>query len=169
MKFSKKLLVSAAKIVRRCAKKKWKIATAESCTGGLIAACITEIPGASKGFQQGYITYSDASKNKILNVSINSIRKFGAVSKEVAILMAKGLYSKNKCDLSISVTGIAGPSGGRRDKPVGLTYIALKSKKINFCGKFLFSGDRRKIRLAALEKTILMISKLMSGKVSSNF
>ena len=169
MKFSKKLLVSAAKIVRRWAKKKWKIATAESCTGGLIAACITEIPGASKIFQQGYITYSDSSKNKILNVSINSIQKFGAVSKEVAILMAKGLYSKNKCDLSVSVTGIAGPSGGRRDKPVGLTYIALKSEKINFCGKFLFSGDRRKIRLATLEKTILMISKLMSGKVSSNF
>jgi len=169
MKLSKKLLLSAAKIVRQCVKRKWKIATAESCTGGLIAACITEVPGASKIFQQGYITYSDASKSRILNVNMNSIQRFGAVSKEVAILMAKGLYSKNKCDLSISVTGIAGPGGGRKDKPVGLTYIALKSKRVSFCGKFLFSGDRSKIRMAIVEKTISIMSELMLGKISSNF
>ena len=169
MKFSKKLLVSTSKIVRHCAKKRWRIATAESCTGGLIAACITEIPGASKVFQQGYVTYSDASKNKILNVSVNSIREFGAVSREVAILMANGLYSRSKCNLSISVTGIAGPNGATKHKPIGLTYIAIKSKRISFCKKFIFLGDRNKIRLATVEKTISIISQIISGKVSSNF
>ena len=141
MKFSKKLLVSTSKIVRQCAKKRWRIATAESCTGGLIAACITEIPGASKVFQQGYVTYSDASKNKILNVSANSIREFGAVSREVAILMANGLYSRSKCNLSISVTGIAGPNGGSPEKPVGTVYIASAcvSQK-TLCKMFLFNG-----------------------------
>ncbi len=118
------------------------LAVAESCTGGLLATHITNIPGSSGYFQGGVVAYSDEVKEHVLNVPAGILERFGAVSHEAAIAMAKGVRELLQVDLALAITGIAGPTGGTVDKPVGLVYIALSSAQGTECKEFLWSGDR---------------------------
>ncbi len=123
-----------------------KIATAESCTGGMIASKITSVAGSSGCFDCGVVTYSNHQKNKLLGVSEELLTKFGAVSEEVALSMCRGVRELADSDFGISVTGIAGPTGGTPEKPVGTVWIGISGKTIHKAFKFLFSGDRNMIR-----------------------
>ena len=125
---------------------KLTLATAESCTGGLIANLITNVSGSSKYFERGLITYSNDSKIELLNVPLKTIERFGAVSEEVAIAMARGVRELARTDLGLAVTGIAGPTGGTPEKPVGLVYIALASENKVKPFKFNFQGNRLEIK-----------------------
>ena len=118
------------------------IATAESCTGGLIAHTLTNISGSSEYFDRGYVTYSNIAKIDTLDVAKTLLDKNGAVSKEVAEAMANGIRTKSNVDIGISTTGIAGPTGGTIEKPVGLVYIAISSNEKTIVKKYKFSGDR---------------------------
>lgn len=126
--------------------KSWMLATAESCTGGLIAARVTDIAGSSAYFDRGFVTYSNDSKTRQLGVPAALIDEFGAVSKEVAEAMAKGVLEHAKAQLAISVTGIAGPTGGTPEKPVGLVYIGIATWDGAKVYEHRFSGDRAAIR-----------------------
>jgi len=120
------------------------ISTAESCTGGMIGAAITSISGSSTVYDRGFITYSNNSKAELLGIDINLINQHGAVSQEIAKLMAEGCLIKSNSNLSVSVTGVAGPGGGTKDKPVGLVHMAIAKKNkdtINF--EFLFGKKSR--------------------------
>jgi len=127
-------------------KRNISISIAESCTGGLIASSITKINGASKIFSCGIVSYSNDTKVKYLSVSKKTLRKFGAVSSNVANEMLDGLYKKEKTKITISTTGIAGPNGGSKKKPVGLVYIGIKFKNKNYIYKNLFKGSRFEIQ-----------------------
>jgi len=131
------------KMISDLLKKKHKtIATAESCTGGLIAHTFTNISGSSEYFDRGFITYSNNAKIELLDVPRRLLEKHGAVSKEVAEAMAKGVRINSKVDIGISTTGIAGPTGGTIEKPVGLVYIAISSDEKTVVKKLQFFGDR---------------------------
>ena len=132
--------------------KRLKLAIAESCSGGLACKLITDIPGSSDYFMGGFITYSNILKKKILKIPKTILRKFGAVSEETAIYMAKNAKKYGKADISLSFTGIAGPSGGTAEKPVGLVWIGISYKKKTNAFKFIFSGDRKTIRERAVYK-----------------
>lgn len=139
------------------------LATAESCTGGLIAKRITDVAGSSQCFKGSIVAYNDEIKAKVLNVPENVLATWGAVSSETALLMAQGALNLLNTDLALSITGIAGP-GASEGKPVGLVYIALVGKGINICQKIIFSGNREKIRwrssnqaLDILHKNLLLI------------
>ena len=127
-------------------KNKMKVATAESCTGGLIAAAITEISGSSAYFERGFVTYSNEAKMEQLDVNPITLQAFGAVSKQCARLMARGAFAHSLADIAVSVTGIAGPDGGTHDKPVGLVYIGLSTDDHAEVHKHIFDGDRASIR-----------------------
>ncbi len=126
--------------------KNWKVSTVESCTGGLLASNFVDVPGASDVFEEGFITYSNASKEKRVNVGKKILNEFGAVSTQTAEAMARGLYEKGKSDVCISVTGVAGPEGGTVEKPVGLVYAAfLVNGKLEI-ETYNVRGDRQRIR-----------------------
>lgn len=150
-------------VVELLKKNKLKITTAESCSGGLVAARLINVPGVSKYLKAAYITYADKTKHRILGVKKSTLKKHTAVSKEVAYQMAKGAAKLEKADVAISVTGIAGPDGGTEDKPVGLVYIGVAVCKKITVKKFIFEGSREKIRedsvLAALTLTRKCIMK----------
>ena len=130
-------------IVKKLIKKKIKISIAESCTGGLLSSTITSVSGSSKVFTLGLIAYSNKSKTKVLKVSKKIIKKYGAVSKQVCLAMAKNVSKISKSNMSVSVTGIAGPSGGTSKKPVGLVYVCVKKgNKINI-KKYLHKNKGR--------------------------
>ena len=136
-----------------------KLATAESCTGGGLSYWITHVPGSSAWFERGFVTYSDAAKSEMLGVNPQTIATFGAVSKETAIEMATGALQKSKADISIAITGIAGPNGGSQDKPVGTVWIAIAKRKYpTDAQSILFAGDRQLVRertiVCALEKLL---------------
>ena len=134
------------KIILRLIKKNLSISIAESCTGGLIASSITKINGASKILSCGIVSYSNDTKVRYLSVSKKTLNKFGAVSSNVATEMIDGLYKKEKTKITISTTGIAGPNGGSRNKPVGLVYIGIRFKNKNYIYKNLFKGSRLEIQ-----------------------
>lgn len=137
------------------------LATAESCTGGLIASKIVSIAGASDVFYEGLVTYSNDAKVNRLNIDENVIREYGAVSKETANEMAYGLMNGN-VDVGIATTGIAGPSGGTEEKPVGLVYIGVAIKANDpVVNKFLFKGDRQKIRESATNMALFCAYSLL--------
>ena len=149
-------------IVRKLIKKKLKISFAESCTGGLLSSSITSIAGASKVFNVGLVTYSNQAKIKILKVNKNIIKKHGAVSSECCEAMVKNLAKISKAQINISITGIAGPKGGSRLKPVGLVYIGVKKGKNIIIYKNLFkTKNRASIRKATLKKTLNIINSLV--------
>ena len=144
------------------AQKNMRLVTAESCTGGMIAAAMTDRSGSSSIFERGYITYSNESKIEELGVKSETIESHGAVSEETAREMAQGALKHSHADIALSVTGIAGPNGGTREKPVGLVYIgiALQNQQPHAV-KNLFDGDRTTIRQATVEKALeLLIEKL---------
>lgn len=158
--FTDALKRQAATLLKRCERKKFKIATAESCTGGLLSALLTEIPGSSKVFERGFVTYSNAAKKKLLGVPGKTIKAYGAVSAETAAAMAKGALKHSKADIAVSITGIAGPDGGTKAKPVGLVYIATaRGKKIKV-EKFLFKGNRTSVRLGSITQALKMLDTL---------
>jgi PncC family amidohydrolase len=138
-------------------KRKLTIATAESCTGGLISHLITNVPGSSKYFERGLIVYSNDAKMELLNVQKETIEKYGAVSSETASEMAEGIKSSARTDLGLAVTGIAGPSGGTPDKPVGLVYIALAADQGINVQKFQFDGEREDVKIQTAETALAML------------
>ena len=131
------------KTINLIKKKKIKIAVAESCTGGMLSSAITCIEGSSKVFNLGLVTYSNKSKIKLLKVSKKIIKKYGAVSKEVCVSMVKNVSKIGNANMSVAVTGIAGPSGGTKKKPVGLVYIGIKKGKEINIKKYIFKNRGR--------------------------
>ena len=131
------------KIVRQLISKRLKISSAESCTGGLLSSAITSVSGSSKVFNLGLVTYSNESKIKVLKISKKIIRKYGAVSEQVCKAMAKNVSKIGKTNMSISVTGIAGPSGGTKKKPVGLVYVGIKKGSKISVKKYCFKNKGR--------------------------
>lgn len=123
--FEAELISTAGRLLADMRARAWKLATAESCTGGLIAALFTEVAGASDVFERSFVTYSNAAKIGLLNVGFETLLRHGAVSPEVAREMAAGARRASAADIAIAVTGIAGPGGGTEEKPVGLVYIGL--------------------------------------------
>ena len=146
------------KIVRLLGKKKFKISFAESCTGGLLSSAITSISGSSKVFTLGLVAYSNQSKINTLKVPKNTIRKYGAVSYETCLSMVKNLNKISKTNISVSVTGIAGPRGGSKKKPVGLVFIGIKKGNKTLVRKYLFKNKKRtSIQRAAVNKALNLI------------
>ncbi len=135
------------------------LATAESCTGGLLSARLINVEGASKVFKAGMVTYSNKSKRKILGVKKPILTKFGAVSKETAVSMAKGILSQTQADVSVAITGVAGPDGGTENKPVGLVYIACCIDGITTTNEYQFSGNRSKIRESSVVAALTLLRK----------
>jgi len=118
------------------------VATAESCTGGLIAHTLTNISGSSDYFDRGIVSYSNTAKTELLRVPENILKKYGAVSKQVAKIMAESIRIKSNVDLGIATTGIAGPTGGTKEKPVGLVFIAISTSQGTYIRRYQFSGNR---------------------------
>ena len=148
----------AKKIVKILIKKKLKISFAESCTGGLLSSAITSVNGSSKVFTLGLLTYSNQSKTQILKVSKNIIRKYGSVSEQVCLAMVKNLSKISKTNMSVSITGIAGPSGGTKIKPVGLVYVGIKKNDRAEVKKYLFKNiGRSYIQKSAVNKSLGLI------------
>ena len=133
-----------------------KIATADSCTGGLIAAELVNVPGISGQFEEGYITYSNGAKEKILGVSHETLKRYGAVSKETAEEMAYGARNEAGSDISVISTGIAGPDGGTKEKPAGLVYLSCCCKERVWTERHLFNGDRQEVRNASVKAALAL-------------
>ena len=145
-------------LIRLLTKKKFKISFVESCTGGLLASAITSFSGASKIFDLGLVTYSNQSKIKILKVNKNIIRKYGAVSHECCKAMVQNLYKISNSKINVSITGIAGPNGGTKQKPVGLVYIGVKKANKTQVIKCLFKSKKRSsIRIATVKKALRLV------------
>ena len=148
----------AKKITNKLIKKKMTISTAESCTGGLLSSSITSISGSSKVFTIGFVVYSNNSKINVLKVSKRIIKKYGAVSKQVCLSMLKNLSKISKTSISVSVTGIAGPKGGSKIKPVGLVFLGIKKDNKIKISKYLFKNNGRNyIQKAAVNKSLELI------------
>ena len=146
------------KVVKLLKKKKLNISFAESCTGGLLSSSVTSISGSSKVFNLGLITYSNKSKMDILKVPKKIINKFGAVSYETCLSMVKNLNKISKTNISISITGIAGPKGGTKTKPVGLVFIGLKKGDKTVVKRFLFKNkNRNSIQITTVSKALSLI------------
>ena len=146
------------KILNILVKKKLKLAVAESCTGGMLSSAITSVSGSSKVFTLGLVAYSNQSKINVLKVSKNIIRKYGSVSEQVCLTMVKNLNKISKTNISVSITGIAGPSGGTKIKPVGLVYVGIKKGNRTEVKKYLFKNKGRSyIQRAAVNKSLGLI------------
>ncbi len=148
-------------ILIKLIKKDISISVVESCTGGLLAKCIIDQPGISKVFSMGLVTYSNKAKIKVLKIPKTTLNKYGAVSKEIALLMVKGLYKISKSELCISTTGITGPSGGTKQKPVGLVFICLHYKNKHYIFKKIFKGNRKTIQKNIIIFCFKQIKKLI--------
>ena len=145
-------------LIKILAKKKLKISVVESCTGGLLASKITSTSGASKVFNLGFVTYSNQAKIKILKVNKNIIQKYGAVSHECCSMMVNNLSKISKANINVSITGIAGPKGGTKSKPVGLVYIGIKKGNKISVNKCLFKSKKRSsIQKATVNKALNLI------------
>ena len=150
------------KIVKLLTKKKLTVSFAESCTGGLLASSITSISGSSKVFNIGLVTYSNNAKVKLLKVPKKTITKYGAVSYETCLSMLKNLSKISKSNISISITGVAGPNGGSKEKPVGLVYIGLKKGSKIIIKKNLFKSKKRiSIQKITAKQALKMILNIL--------
>ena len=146
------------KVVKILEKKRLKVSFAESCTGGLLSSTITSISGSSKVFTIGLVTYSNQSKINLLKVPKNIIRKHGAVSYETCLTMVKNLSKISKTNISVSITGIAGPKGGTKKKPVGLVFIGIKKGNKTLVKKYLFKNKKRtSIQRVAVNNSLNLI------------
>lgn len=163
--FAKDILDFAASILETCRNRSLVIATAESCTGGLIATCFTEIAGSSDVFDRGFVTYSNAAKQDMLGVKPETLSQYGAVSRQTALEMAQGALAHSKAHISISVTGIAGPGGGSTEKPVGLVHIAIASSQgeITHIEHRFIDLDRSAIRQMTLRSGLEMINQFLTN------
>jgi len=153
------LIIMAEDLIAVCREKKIKLALAESCTGGLVAGCITSVSGSSDIFDRGFVTYSNQAKIEMLGVSESTLEKFGAVSEETAIAMAEGAIKKSGGELALSITGIAGPGGGSEEKPVGLVHIAVaRNNTTTHSERHVFKGDRNRVRIQAVESGLKLLN-----------
>jgi len=159
------LLPLAREIIERCTAAKLMVATAESCTGGLIAATLTEIPGSSATVDRGFVTYSNEAKSDVLGVSLELIARVGAVSEEVAIAMVEGAIRHSRADLAVAVTGVAGPTGGTADKPVGLVHFAAlrRGDRPHHVAHVFENLDRSGVRLASVDQALGMLRDRIPG------
>ncbi|MFW9829163.1 MAG: CinA family protein [Candidatus Thorarchaeota archaeon] len=155
MEISKKLEA----LIKSLTKKNLRIAVAESCTGGYISHMITNIPGASKVFERGIVCYSNQAKIDLLKVDPQIIEKYGAVSENVVKTLAYNIRLFSQVDIGIGVSGIAGPSGGTPEKPVGLVYIGFSIKEWTFHKKYQFKTDRINFKAKVLEKVVKILEK----------
>ena len=153
----------AKETVSLCLEKQITFGTAESCTGGLISASITDVPGASAAFFGGVVSYDNSVKSGLLGVRSETLETFGAVSKETAEEMAQGVLRTLGVDFSVAVTGIAGPGGGTPTKPVGLVYISVASKNGVVVTENHFSGNRESVRLQTVKKALSLLNEQIAG------
>lgn len=158
------LTARATALLAACRARGWMLATAESCTGGLIAAALTEIAGSSDVVDRGFVTYSNAAKTEMLGVPAALIEQHGAVSDPVARAMAEGALRHSTADWAISVTGIAGPGGATADKPVGLVFLgtARRGGEIS-AERQVFSGDRHSVRRQTVERALALLTGLIAA------
>jgi nicotinamide-nucleotide amidase len=149
---------AARGLLALCKARKLKLAVAESCTGGLLIAALTEIPGSSEVVDRGFVTYSNQAKHQMLGVPMRTLEKYGAVSRQTALAMAKGTLARSPADIAVAITGIAGPGGGSKQKPVGLVHIAAVRSGARLHRECRF-GDigRAKVR----EKSVLEALAMM--------
>ena len=149
-------------VIREATKHGKMIATAESCTGGLISSCLTDVAGSSTAFLCGFVTYANETKTRLLGVPVDAITEFGAVSDIVAAAMSEGALAHAGADLAVSVTGVAGPGGGTADKPVGLVYLSLaESGEDAVIKRYIFAGTRDDIRRSTVGAALeLILSRL---------
>ena len=148
-------------IIKKLLNRNITISVAESCTGGLLSSKFTSIAGISKIFNMGLITYSNKAKSNLLKISQNHLKKYGAVSHQTAALMVKNLYHLTKSKLCISTTGIAGPSGGTKAKPVGLIYFGIKYKNKTIILEKRFKGSRAQIQQKTIKSIFITLEKLI--------
>lgn len=158
MIFDSSLTAKAAELLDACRVRHLKLATAESCTGGLVAGVITSIAGASDVFEAGFVTYSNSAKTKLVGVPAKLIEAYGAVSEETARAMADGAIQATGADIALAVTGIAGPGGGSAEKPVGLVHIAAARRGGPTLHRKLMLGDlgREEIRLRSVAEALAL-------------
>jgi nicotinamide-nucleotide amidase len=156
------LIEQATTLLELCRSKRLRIVTAESCTGGLIAATLTEIPGSSDVVERGFVTYSNEAKQEMLGVPAATLRQFGAVSRETAEAMASGALAHASAELAVSVTGIAGPGGGSPEKPVGLVHFAAASRDGRLIHRERRFGDigRAQVRQVSVAEAFAMLREL---------
>lgn len=158
MEEREKLAEAVGELLRR---QSLTLAVAESCTGGFLGAAITAVPGSSNYFLGGVIAYHNRLKKKLLGVPATTLRRCGAVSAETAAAMAKGVRKVTSARVGLAVTGIAGPGGGSPQKPVGLVFIGLDSRRVRRVESFLFSGSRAEIRNQAVEKALFLLKEFL--------
>ncbi len=159
------LVEEAEKLLALFRERGLKLATAESCTGGLIAAILTEVPGSSDALERGFVTYSNEAKTEMLGVSGALIQKYGAVSEEVARAMSEGALRNSRADIAVSVTGVAGPGGGTATKPVGLVHFGAVRRGADRLHREKRFGDlgRRQIRLQSVSEAFDLLRPLASA------
>ena len=163
--FAADLIQSANELLEACRSRKLRVVMAESCTGGLVAAVLTEIPGSSDVVERGFITYSNEAKIEMLGVTAAVIERHGAVSAAVALAMVEGALKHSRADIAVAVTGVAGPGGGTVQKPVGLVYIAVEAKgKPAVAQRFNFADmSRQDVRLSGVREALRLLSETVAG------
>ena len=153
----------AEDVIERCRSVGLRLATAESCTGGLIAGCLTSVPGSSAAFDRGFVTYDNAAKTEMLGVSDTLLAADGAVSEATVRAMAEGTLSRAPVQVTVAVTGIAGPDGGTEQKPVGLVHIAAaRTGHETLHERHVLKGNRDAVRAAALEAALVLLFKRLT-------
>ena len=157
---------AAGELIKLCIADTLTIATAESCTGGLVAGALTDIAGSSAVLDRGYVTYSNAAKQQMLGVPAATLKQYGAVSRQTAEAMARGVLTKCKVDLAVAITGIAGPGGGSPEKPVGLVHFAAASRDGTSMHAAMRYGDigRTEVRYKSVLKALTMLRELVESE-----
>jgi len=161
--FDRDTLNLAESVLSACRSRQWHVATAESCTGGLVAAALTAIAGSSEVVERGFVTYSNQAKIELLGASPETIAEHGAISEQIALAMARGAVVRAGVDLAVSVTGIAGPGGGTPQKPVGIVHIAAASKDQTTLHLECHFGDigRENVRLRSVEEALKLLLQIL--------
>jgi nicotinamide-nucleotide amidase len=163
--FPDDLIDTASELLALCRTANVMLATAESCTGGLIAGCLTEISGSSSVVDRGFVTYSNEAKNEMLGVPMELITEHGAVSEPVARAMAEGALKRSRASITVAVTGVAGPGGGTEAKPVGLVHFGSASgDRATTAAHHIFEGDRAAMRLATVREALAMVRRQLEDR-----
>ena len=151
------------KLIDDLKKRGWKISTAESCTGGLLAKTITDCAGSSEIFEFGAVVYSNKFKNKLLGVPNEVLTRYGAVSEQTAYALSKGICDYSGSEVGVGITGLAGPGGATKEKPVGLVYLSvyIKQEDLNICEELLLSGNREQIRNQTVTAVIKKLESIL--------
>jgi nicotinamide-nucleotide amidase len=160
--FSAALVNLANAVIRRCQTQQCPLTVAESCTGGLIAGCLTEVPGVSTVLERAFVTYGNRAKHEMLGVPKDLLKRCGAVSEEVVTAMAEGALERANAGVAVAVSGIAGPGGGSAERPVGLVHFAAirRGAPVRHRSQ-VFSGDRTAIRLASVEAALTLLREVL--------